>query len=168
MFGYLWPLLPIAGGYAINIEQGFNLGFVLSVLSHALLPALSLILVGLGGWFLGMRALTANIVGEDYVVYAELAGVDRRRILGSYIMRNALLPQVTGLALSLGAIFNGAIITEQVFGYPGVGALLVAGVYAGDYGLVLGVATVSIIGVSAAVLIIDLIYPLIDPRVRTV
>ena len=168
MFGYLWPLLPIAGGYAINIEQGFNLGFVLSVLSHALLPALSLILVGLGGWFLGMRALTTNIVGEDYVVYAELAGVDRRRILGSYIMRNALLPQVTGLALSLGAIFNGAIITEQVFGYPGVGALLVAGVYAGDYGLVLGVATVSIIGVSAAVLIIDLIYPLIDPRVRTV
>jgi peptide/nickel transport system permease protein len=167
MFGYLWPLLPITGGYGMNIEPGWSLTFGLSVLKHAILPALSLLLVGLGGWFLGMRALTSNIVSEDYVVYAELAGVDRRRILGSYVMRNALLPQVTGLALSLAAIFNGAIITEQVFGYPGVGALLVSGVYAGDYGLVLGVATVSIIAVSVAVLIIDLIYPLLDPRVRT-
>ena len=166
MFGYLWPLLPIAGGYGMNIEQGFNATFVLSVLKHSILPALSLMLIGLGGWFLGMRSLVSNIVSEDYVVYAELAGVDRRRILGSYVMRNALVPQVTGLALSLGAIFNGAIITEQVFGYPGVGSLLVSAVYAGDYGLVLGVTTISILGVSAAVLIIDLVYPLLDPRVR--
>jgi peptide/nickel transport system permease protein len=167
MFGYLWPLLPIAGGKAMNLGDGLSLAVVLSILKHSILPALSLLLVGLGGWFLGMRSLVSNIVSEDYVVYAELAGVDRRRILGSYVMRNALLPQVTGLALSLGAIFNGAIITEQVFGYPGVGSLLVSGVYAGDYGLVLGVATVSIIGVSTAVLIIDLVYPLLDPRVRT-
>jgi peptide/nickel transport system permease protein len=167
MFGYLWPLLPIAGGKAMNLGDQLNLTIVLSILKHSILPALSLLLVGLGGWFLGMRSLVSNIVSEDYVVYAELAGVDRRRILTSYVMRNALLPQVTGLALSLGAIFNGAIITEQVFGYPGVGSLLVSGVYAGDYGLVLGVATVSIIGVSTAVLIIDLLYPLLDPRVRT-
>jgi peptide/nickel transport system permease protein len=166
MFGYMWPLLPIAGGYGMNIEQGFNATFVLSVLKHSILPALSLMLIGLGGWFLGMRSLVSNVVSEDFVVYAELAGVDRRRILGSYVMRNALVPQVTGLALSLGAIFNGAIITEQVFGYPGVGSLLVSAVYAGDYGLVLGVTTVSIIGVSAAVLVIDLVYPLLDPRVR--
>ena len=167
MFGYLWPLLPIAGGYGMNIEQGFNPTFILSVLKHSILPALSLMLVGLGGWFLGMRSLVSNIVSEDYVVYAELAGVQRKRILGSYVMRNALLPQVTGLALSLGAIFNGAIITEQVFGYPGVGSLLVSAVYAGDYGLVLGVTTISILGVATAVLIIDLLYPLLDPRVRT-
>jgi peptide/nickel transport system permease protein len=167
MFGYLWPLLPIAGGYGMNIQQGFNLTFILSVLKHSILPALSLMLVGLGGWFLGMRSLVSNVVSEDYVVYAELAGVRRKRILGSYVMRNALLPQVTGLALSLGAIFNGAIITEQVFGYPGVGSLLVSAVYAGDYGLVLGVTTISILGVAIAVLIIDLLYPLFDPRVRT-
>jgi peptide/nickel transport system permease protein len=166
IFGYLWPLLPIAGGYGMNIEQGFNPTFILSVLKHSILPALSLMLVGLGGWFLGMRSLVSNIVSEDYVVYAELAGVQRKRILGSYVMRNALLPQVTGLALSLGAIFNGAIITEQVFGYPGVGSLLVSAVYAGDYGLVLGVTTISILGVATAVLIIDLLYPLLDPRVR--
>jgi peptide/nickel transport system permease protein len=166
MFGYVWPLLPIAGGYGMNMEQGFNVPFVLSVLKHSILPALSLMMIGLGGWFLGMRSLVSNIVSEDYVVYAELAGVDRRRIMRSYVMRNALVPQVTGLALSLGAVFNGAIITEQVFGYPGIGSLLVSAVYAGDYGLVLGVTTISIIGVSAAVLIIDLVYPLLDPRVR--
>src|SRR5689334_13998505 len=166
MFGYLWPLLPISGGMAMNLEPGLSLTLVLSILKHSILPALSLLLVGLGGWFLGMRSLVSNIVSEDYVIYAELAGVDRRRILGSYVMRNALLPQVTGLALSLGAIFNGAIITEQVFGYPGIGSLLVSAVHAGDYSLVLGITTVSILAVSFAVLLIDLAYPLLDPRVR--
>ena len=133
---------------------------------HSILPVLSLVLVGLGGWFMGMRSLVSNIVTEDYVIYAELGGVDRRRILRSYVMRNALVPQVTGLALSLGAIFNGAIITEQVFGYPGIGTLLVSAVHAGDYSLVLGITSVSIVAVSAAVLLIDLLYPLLDPRVR--
>jgi peptide/nickel transport system permease protein len=132
----------------------------------AILPALSLILIGVGSWFLGMRSLVSNVVTEDYVIYAELAGVDSRRILTSYVMRNALIPQVTGLAISLGGIFNGAVITEKVFGYPGVGSLLVDAVYAGDYGLVLGVTTISILGVSIGVLVIDLLYPLLDPRVK--
>jgi peptide/nickel transport system permease protein len=105
-------------------------------------------------------------VTEDYVIYAELGGVDQNRILYSYVMRNALMPQVTGLAMSLGAIFNGAIITEQVFGYPGIGKLLIDGVHAGDYSLVLGVTTVSILAVSVAVLLIDLLYPILDPRVK--
>jgi len=166
VFGYLWPVLPITGGYQMNMARGFNLDFILSILEHAILPALSLVLVGVGGWFMGMRALVSNIVTEDYVTYAEYGGVDRNRILTSYVMRNALAPQVTGLAMSLGAIFNGAIITEQVFGYPGVGTLLVDAVHAGDYSLVLGVTTVSILAVSIAVLLIDLLYPLIDPRVR--
>ena len=81
-------------------------------------------------------------------------------------MRNALVPQVTGLAMSIGGIFNGAVITEKVFGYPGMGTLLIDAVYAGDYGLVLGVTTVSILAVSVCVLAIDLIYPLLDPRVQ--
>ena len=166
MFGYLWPILPISGGYQMNMTRGLNLEFVLSVLKHAILPAMSLVLVGIGGWFMGMRALVSNIVTEDYVVYAENGGVDRNRILGFDVTRNALAPQVTGLAMSLGAIFNGAIITEQVFGYPGIGSLLVDAVHAGDYSLVLGVTTVSIVAVSVAVLLIDLLYPLIDPRVK--
>jgi peptide/nickel transport system permease protein len=166
VFGFLWPVLPISGGSEMNLARGFDLAFIGSVLEHSILPALSLILVGLGGWFMGMRSLVSNIVTEDYVAYAELGGVDRRRILASYVMRNALVPQVTGLAMSLGGIFNGAIITEQVFGYPGIGSLLVGAVHAGDYSLVLGVTAVSIVAVSVAVLLIDLLYPLLDPRVK--
>jgi len=166
VFGFLWPVLPISGGSAMNLPQDWSWAFAASVLQHAILPALSLILIGVGSWFLGMRSLVSNVVTEDYVIFAELAGVDRRRILSSYVMRNALVPQVTGLAISLGGIFNGAVITEKVFGYPGIGSLLVDAVYAGDYGLVLGVTTISILGVSIGVLAIDLLYPLLDPRVK--
>jgi peptide/nickel transport system permease protein len=166
IFGYLWPILPLTGAYEMNMQPGYRLDFILSVIQHSLLPILSLVLVGIGGWFLGMRALVSNIVTEDYVVYAELGGVSRTRILASYVMRNALMPQVTGLAIVLGSIFNGAIITEVVFGYPGLGRLLVSGVETGDYSLVLGVTTVSIVTVSAAVFLIDLLYPLLDPRIQ--
>jgi len=166
VFGYLWPVLPISGGSQMNLAQGFTLDFAASVLRHSVLPVLSLVLVGLGGWFMGMRSLVSNIVNEDYVVYAELGGVARGRILRSYVMRNALVPQVTGLAMSLGAIFNGAIITEQVFGYPGIGSLLVSAVHAGDYSLVLGLTSVSIVAVAFAVLLLDMLYPLLDPRVK--
>lgn len=166
VFTFLLPILPSGGGYQMNLTQGFNAAFIGSVIYHSLLPALSLILVGIGGWFMGMRALVSNIVTDDYVVYAELGGVSRGRILSSYVMRNAFLPQITGLAISIGSIFNGAIITEQVFGYPGIGRLLVDAVHAADYSLVLGIASISIIAVSAAVFLIDIIYPLIDPRVQ--
>ncbi|MDO9712707.1 ABC transporter permease [Paracraurococcus lichenis] len=166
LFGYVWPVLPISGGSGMNVEQGFSLDFALSVLRHSILPALSLVLIGIGSWFLGMRSLVSNVVTDDYVTYAELAGVPRRRILVAYVMRNAITPQITGLAMSIGAIFNGAIITEQVFGYPGIGTLLVEAVHKGDYSLVLGVATISIVTVATAVLVIDLLHPLIDPRVQ--
>jgi peptide/nickel transport system permease protein len=166
LFGYYWPVLPISGGSGQNITQGFTEDYLGSVLRHSILPALSIILVSIGGWFLGMRALVSNIITEDYVVYAELGGVPRRRILPFYIMRNALVPQITGLAMSLGAIFNGAIIVEQVFSYPGLGRLLIGAVYSADYSLVLGVTAISIIAVSASVFLIDILYPLVDPRVQ--
>ena len=166
IFGYLWPVLPITGGRDMNMGQQMDVEHVLSILRHAILPAVSLMLIAIGGWFLGMRSLVSNVVTEDYVTYAEIGGVAKNRILYSYVMRNALVPQVTGLAMSLGTIFNGAVITEQIFGYPGIGSLLVSAVYAGDFSLVLGVTTMSIIGVSVAVLLIDLVYPLLDPRVE--
>ena len=166
VFGYLWPVLPITGGSQMNLQWGWNTTFILGVLRHSILPVISLVLVGIGGWFMGMRSLVSNIVTEDYVTYAELAGVSRQRILYAYVMRNALVPQVTGLAMSLGSIFNGAIITEQVFGYPGIGTLLISAVHTGDYSLVIGIAAVSIIAVSVCVLVIDLLYPLLDPRVK--
>jgi peptide/nickel transport system permease protein len=166
VFGYVWPVLPITGGSQMNVQWGWNATFILSVLRHSVLPVTSLVLVGIGGWFMGMRSLVSYIVTEDFVTYAELAGVSRRRSLGAYVMRNALVPQVTGLAMSLGSIFNGAIITEQVFGYPGIGTLLISAVHTGDYSLVIGIASVSIIAVSVCVLVIDLVYPLLDPRVK--
>jgi len=115
---------------------------------------------------MGMRALVSNINSEDCVVYAELGGVPRKRILSFYVMRNALMPQITGLAMSLGAIFNGAIIVEQVFSYPGLGRLLIGAVYSADYSLALGVTAISIIAVSASVFLIDILYSVFDPRVQ--
>ncbi len=166
IFGYLWPVLPISGSSGQNIVRGFTAEYIFSVLQHSILPAVSIILVGIGGWFMGMRALVSNIVTEDYVTYAELGGVPRSRILPFYVMRNALVPQITGLAMSLGAIFNGAIIVEQVFSYPGLGRLLIGAVYSADYSLVLGVTAISILAVSAAVFLLDILYPVLDPRVQ--
>jgi peptide/nickel transport system permease protein len=166
IFGFIWPVLPISGGFAMNVTPGWNWTFVGSVLQHSILPAASLVLVGFGGWFLGMRALVSNVVTEDYVTYAELAGVERKTIVGGYVIRNALVPQLTALAMTLGGVFSGTVITEQVFNYPGLGSLLIDAVNAGDYSLVLAVSTVSVAAVAVAIFIVDLLYPLLDPRVR--
>ncbi|MBA8833322.1 MULTISPECIES: ABC transporter permease [Rhizobium] len=166
VFGYLWPVLPINGGYEMNANLDLSFALVFDILKHSILPAFSLILVGTGSWLIGMRALVSNIITEDYVVFAELGGVPKRKILRSYISRNAMVPQFTGLAMSLGAIFNGTVITEIVFGYPGIGNLLIEAVHAGDYSLVLGLSALSIVGVAAAVFIIDILSPLIDPRIK--
>jgi peptide/nickel transport system permease protein len=166
IFGFLWPVLPISGGFAMNVRQAWTWQFVLSVLHYAILPASALVLVGIGTWFLGMRALVSNVITEDYVTYAELAGVRQGRIVGSYVIRNALVPQLTALAMALGGIFSGTVITEQVFTYPGLGTLLIRAVNGGDTGVVLAISCISIISVAGAIFIIDLLHPLIDPRVR--
>jgi len=166
IFGYFWPVLPISGGFAMNVRPSFTPEFIWSVLVHATLPAASLVLVGLGTSFLGMRALVSNIVTEDYVTYAELAGVKTERIVFFYVIRNALVPQLTGLAMAVGGIFSGTVITEQVFNYPGLGSLLVSAVNGGDTTLVLAVSSIAVIAVATAIFVIDLIYPLLDPRVR--
>jgi peptide/nickel transport system permease protein len=164
--GYLWPILPISGGAQVNLPPALGWTYIRSVLVHGTLPALTLVLVGLGGWFISMRSLVSNIVTDDHVIYAELAGVRPRTIFSQYVARNAMLPQVTGLALNLGHVFSGAVIVEFIFGYPGMGQLLIAGIYAGDYSLVLGVTTIAIISVATAMFLIDILYPLIDPRVK--
>jgi peptide/nickel transport system permease protein len=166
IFGFLWPVLPISGGFAMNVRPGWTPEFVLSVLHYSILPAASLTIVGIGTWFLGMRALVSNIVTEDYVTFAELGGVGRNRIAFSYVIRNAMVPQLTSLAMTLGAIFSGTIITEQVFGYPGLGSLLVTAVNAGDSATTLAVSCIAVIAVATAIFVIDLVHPLIDPRVR--
>ena len=102
IFAYLIPIFPFSGAYPIGTRPKFTLDFMLTLLKHSALPLLSLVMVGMGGWFLGMKSLTSNIISEDYVVYAETAGLKENKILFSYVMRNAMLPQITGLALQLG------------------------------------------------------------------
>lgn len=166
VFAYYWPIFPFTGAYPPGVQPNLSLSFALTVVYHSFLPLLSLVLIGIGGWFIGMKSLASNIISEDYVVYAENAGLPKNRILTQYIMRNAALPQITGLALSIGLIFSGALIMEVVFGYPGMGWLTFQAVLANDYALIMGITLLSIIGVATMVLILDLIYPLFDPRVR--
>jgi peptide/nickel transport system permease protein len=166
VFGYFVPVFPFSGAYPIGTRPNLSLQFVLTYLHHAALPAATLVLVGFGGWFVGMKSLTSNIISEDYVVYAETAGLKKNRILTQYIIRTALLPQLTGLALTLGTVFSGALIMEIVFGYPGIGSLTMDAVLQNDYSMIMGIAIYSIIGVATAVFLMDLLYPLFDPRVR--
>lgn len=167
VFSYFIPLFPFSGAYPIGMHPDWSSrDFIVEYLKHSVLPAATLVLVGFGGWFVGMKSLTSNIISEDYVVYAETAGLKKNRILIQYIMRTAMLPQLTGLAMSLGTVFSGAIIMEVVFGYPGIGGLAVRAIYTNDYSMIMGITIYSIIGVATAVFLMDLIYPLFDPRVR--
>jgi peptide/nickel transport system permease protein len=166
VFAFFIPILPFSGAYDIGTRPTWTLDFLLTYIQHSILPAATLVLVGFGGWFIGMKSLTSNIISEDYVVYAETTGMKESKILSQYIMRNALLPQITGLAMSLGTVFSGALLMEVVFGFPGIGALTMAAVFRNDYSMIMGIAIYSIIGVATAVFLMDLIYPLFDPRVR--
>ncbi|MEN4041617.1 MAG: ABC transporter permease [Anaerolineaceae bacterium] len=163
VFAYMIPIFPFSGAYPVGTRPSPTLGFALIFLRHS---ALTLILIGFGSWFIGMKSLTSNIISEDYVVYAEATGIKENKILSNYIMRNAMLPQITGLGLSLGTVFSGALIMEVVFQYPGMGMLTLQAVFNNDYSLIMGIAIYSIIGVATSVFIMDLIYPLFDPRVR--
>ena len=167
VFGYFIPIFPFSGAYPIGTHPDWHsLAFIKTYLQHAVLPTATLVLVGFGGWFVGMKSLTSNIISEDYVVYAETAGLKKNKILVQYIMRTAMLPQLTGLAMSLGTVFSGAIIMEVVFGYPGIGGLAMRAIYTNDYSMIMGITIYSIVGVATAVFIMDLLYPLFDPRVR--
>jgi peptide/nickel transport system permease protein len=166
LFAFVIPILPFSGAYPIGTRPSWTFAFALIYLRHSILPAATLILVGFGAWFIGMKSLTSNIISEDYVVYAEATGMKENKILNHYIMRNALLPQLTGLAMSLGSVFSGALIMEVVFGFPGIGMLTMAAVLRNDYSMIMGIAIYSIIGVAVMVFLVDIIYPLFDPRVR--
>jgi len=166
LFAYLIPLFPVSGGTDIGRQFALNLPYILDVLRHAFLPALSLVLIGSAVWFQTMKLVVQNVNAEDFVQYAKFGGIKDRRIASRYVIRNAMLPQITSLALSLGQIFSGALITEIVFSYPGLGMLLYNAIITGDYNLIMGITALSIVGITTAILIIDLLYPLFDPRVR--
>jgi peptide/nickel transport system permease protein len=166
LFAYVVRWFPITGGASLGAQPSFTWTYIKDVLWHSVLPALSLTVLGGAVTFQTMKLLVQNINSENFVQYAKLGGVTEDRIVSKYIIRNAMLPQITGLALSLGQIFSGALITEIVFGYPGLGNLLFRAIVNGDYNLIMGITIFSIVGLTTALLVVDLTYPLLDPRVR--
>ncbi len=166
LFAYVVRWFPITGGASLGAVPTFTWGYIKDVLWHSVLPAFSLSILGGAVTFQTMKLIVQNVNAENFVQYAKLGGVTENRIVGKYVIRNALLPQITGLALSLGQIFSGALITEIVYGYPGLGMLLYRAIVNGDYNLIMGITLFSIVGITTAILIVDLTYPLFDPRVR--
>ncbi len=162
-FGLKW--LPFAGAYERGVVPGWSLGFILSVLNHAILPAAALVLFSMGFWALGMRGMMITIDGEDYMILAQAKGLRPARIFWFYGVRNAMLPQLTALSLFMSGIAGSAVIVEYIFTYPGIGYLLYLGIVNSDYTLIQGIVFVLIVGVALGVFIIDLTYPLIDPRI---
>jgi peptide/nickel transport system permease protein len=165
VLGFAWQLLPYYGGYTPGAIPQWTLSFALDVLQHAILPSVAIILGSMGGWALGMRAMMVTTHGEDYVTFAEAKGLKDGTIFLHYGIRNAMLPQATALALTLGQLISGAVLVEIVFGYPGVGTLLFEGIKSSDYFLVQGIVFIAIVAIGLATLVLDLIYPLLDPRI---
>jgi peptide/nickel transport system permease protein len=148
------------------VKKAFTLQFIGSVIYHGLLPAISMVLVSVAGWSLGQRALVINLLGEDYMRLAEAKGLPARTLANRYVLRNTLLPQSTALALSLGGVVNGFFLIEWIFRYPGIGRLFVSSITALDYNVLLSITVIAMFVVLLANLLMEFVYPLIDPRIR--
>lgn len=159
-------VFPASGGYASNTVIGFSGSFLVSAAYHAVLPALTIIAASIGGWILGMRNMVLTTMSEDYVLLAEAKGLTPRRVMYMYAARNAILPSVANFAMSLGFVVSGAILTEVVFSYPGIGYVLFQAVSNEDYPLMQGIFLVITFAVLAANLLADVVYVLLDPRTR--
>jgi peptide/nickel transport system permease protein len=165
--GFKWNLLPLRHAYADGLSPGFNLTFIGSVTKHIIMPAGTIVLVAIGGWMLGMRNTMISILSEDYIMMAEAKGLSQRRVMFSYAARNAMLPSVTAFGMALGFVISGALVTEVVFAYPGLGYSLLVAVRQLDYPLMQGIFLMITLAVLVANLIVDLLYVRLDPRVRT-
>jgi peptide/nickel transport system permease protein len=166
VFGFKLGWFPIKGGYGLSSSPNWSLGFLGDALHHSVLPALTILISGLGGWVLGMRNNMINTLGEDYVTFAQANGLPERRIALRYAARNAILPNLTSFGLALGLVVSGSILTEVVYGYPGIGHLLYTSVVNQDYPLMQALFLVITLSVLAANFIVDMLYGLLDPRAR--
>jgi peptide/nickel transport system permease protein len=158
-------IFPSGGGYERGTIPSLSWSFVMNIAYHAILPALSIMLVQMGGWALGMRAMMVTTQGEDYMLFADAKGLSERTLFFRYAVRNAILPQVTGLALLLGQLISGAVLVEWVFQYPGIGSVLFRAIRESDYFVVQGIVFFLIATVGLATLLLDVLYPLLDPRI---
>jgi len=165
LFAFLTRVFPLGGGYSVGVAPELTPEFLGDALRHAILPALSIVLADMGGWALGMRGMMVTVQGEDFMTLAEAKGLNPGRIFLRYGVRNAILPQFTSLALSMGRVVSGAILVEIVFAYPGVGNLLYQAIRSFDYFVIYGVAFMLIVAIGLATLILDLMLPVLDPRI---
>ncbi len=165
VFGFWLRLLPMVGGYGQNLEPTLSLQFAFDLFRHWLMPFLSLFLVMFGGWAIGMRNMIIYELESDYSKYLEALGAPQG-LIRNYAFRNAMLPQITGLALQLGVIVGGNLVTEVVFAYPGLGQLAFNAIKSEDYFLLQGIFLFIIVGVLLANFIVDLVSVLVDPRTR--
>lgn len=160
-------LLPLGGSYSIGkVVNWSSFSFIVDVLKHQILPALSLILGSMGFWVLSMRGMGITIQGEDYVNFAEHKGLGGFTIFKDYYLRNALLPQVTGFALALGGLVTSGVVVEGLFGLPGLGSVLGEAIRSNDFIVIYGVVLFITISVATMMVLVEFLYPLLDPRIR--
>lgn len=165
VFAVYFPVLPASGGYTAGNIPELTPAFIADAASHYWLPFLSLVLVFIGTQAVGMRSMAIYELGSDYVSYGRGLGL-RDRTLVRYIFRNGMLPQITGLALSIGTLVAGALLTELVFSYPGLGTLLFTSISQNDYPVISGITLIITVAVLAANFCVEIVYGIIDPRIR--
>jgi peptide/nickel transport system permease protein len=165
IFGVYLRLFPTSGGYGFDLIPAFTWKFIWSVIVHYQLPFWSIVLIAIGGQAIGMRSMSIYELNADYVKYSRFMGIKDRKIIG-YVFRNAMLPQVTGLALSIGTMVGGALVAEIIFSYPGLGYTILNGVMGQDYPLISGVSLIITLMVLCATFLIEILYGFIDPRIK--
>jgi peptide/nickel transport system permease protein len=166
IFGVTLKWLPTSGGYGFDLIPNFSIDFIMSVIAHYQLPFWSIVLIAIGGQAIGMRSMSIYELNADYVKYARFLGIPDRKIVG-YVFRNAMLPQITGLALSLGTMVGGSLMAEIIFSYPGIGSTITSAVMGQDYPVISAATLIVSLMVLIATFIIEIVYGLIDPRIKT-
>jgi peptide/nickel transport system permease protein len=166
LFAFKLGWFPLFGGYEPASLPNLSFDFFVDVIRHAVLPALAILFSVIGFWAIGMRGMMINTQGEDYMIQADAKGLKGSRIFMRYAVRNALLPQVTGLALVLGTIITGQVLVERVFSYPGIGDILFQAIRLSDFFVIRGIVIVIILGIAGATFLLDVLYPLLDPRIK--
>ena len=166
IFGFEYGWFPIRHAYSSNLSPEFSIPFITNVLYHAILPASTLVFMGIGGWMLSMRNNMIGTISTDYIYYSKARGLPNKKIMFDYAARNAVLPIVTSFGMALGFALNGAILTEIIFSYPGQGYILFEAVKAQDFQLMQGIFLTITLSVLAVNWIIDILVLILDPRTR--